>query len=176
MAGSLADIYGSPQYTAGAQQGGIIGPAPSDIQQKLMPLVQGPSQSDIQVVPTPAHANREMIARLLMHRRMQGKARYAVEVGEPRSVAIDVGQPQIEQSPAAVAAQDANDAHIRAAIAAKLTRAPVMGHVTDSNLVPMAQLAQVGIQAQPNSDGIPYGLDLNQLNGVERGWLQKRVR
>lgn len=176
MANALADLYGQPEYQQGASSGGrIIGPSPGDIQQKLMPLMQGPTQSDIQRVPTPESMKRQMLAEALLRQRLHGKAKYSVEVGEPRQYAVEVGEPRIEPSRQAGIAES-NDAHIRAAIAAKLTRAPVMGHVTDSNLVPMAQLAQVGVNADPNAEGIPYGLDPNQLNGLERGWLQKRTR
>lgn len=181
----------SPAYASPSPQGGIVGPSPrdvqfaqgpitgptrpSDIEFAQTPSVMGPGPGDIRVMPA---ANREAIARALMHARQRGRAKYAVDVGTPQIAPqynVEVGAPQIQESPAAVAARAANDARIRAAIAAKLTRAPVLG-IKDDSLLGMDQLARVGIGAQQNAAGIPYGLDLNQLNGVERGWLQRQAR
>lgn len=110
-------------------------------------------------------------------------AGYNVEVGQPQiespQYSVEVGQPQIEQSPAMLAMQklaQSNDDNIRQHIESKLTRSPVLGHVTDSNLLSMYDLAKIGIGGTANAEGIPAGLDLSQLNPLEQKWLQKRTK
>jgi hypothetical protein len=100
-----------------------------------------------------------------------GGPQYAMQPAAPRRhrPAMDPG------AVPAASAQEANDAHIRASIASKLARSPVLG-IKDDSLLGMDKLAQLGIEAQPNEQGIPYGLDLGQLNGLEHGWLMRRVR
>jgi hypothetical protein len=82
---------------------------------------------------------------------------------------------RIDPAAAAATAQAANDAHIRESIAAKVTRAQVLG-IRDDSLLGLEQLARVGINPASNEQGLPYGLDLGQLNGVERRWLQRRTQ
>jgi hypothetical protein len=72
-----------------------------------------------------------------------------------------------------VDASSANDAAIMARIAAKVTRSPVLG-VPEPDMIPMAQLAQLGFDARPNEQGIPYGLQPALLNDLERRWLMRR--
>lgn len=104
---------------------------------------------------------------------------FGVEVGTPKietpQYSVEVGEPRIEQSSAALAALRSNDDRIRAAIASKLSRAPVLG-IKDDSLLGMDKLAKVGIGAQPNEQGLPYGLDPRQLNPLEMRWLMRQVK
>jgi hypothetical protein len=136
-------------------------------------------------------ANSPAMAALMSLQRQKARPRYDVQAGQPTTdvqigapkdmtpqYEVTAGEPQIEPqrpSPAALAALQANDDHIRQSIAAKLQRSPVLGTVPeDSGLLTMAQLAHLNLPAGPNADGIPVGLNPDSLNDLERRWITRR--
>lgn len=109
-----------------------------------------------------------------------GKPTTDLQIGTPTDMTpqyqVTVGEPQIEQQAnPTIATTQSNDDAIRARIAAKLTRSPVLG-IRDDSLLGMDQLAKVGIGSDPNDRGVAMGLDLSQLNPLEQRWLQRRTR